>query len=123
MRKLTAGGAAAAGLLAALPALGATINLNQDFVAKGPAGAWTLKSKGNTFILQSSKQKDLVGKAPGAAVSPPRATWTAATDHGAAMTVTFTFQPCAIGDVRGPIIAEVMVGDQRLKGCAAPAGG
>jgi uncharacterized membrane protein len=120
MRTLAAAGLASLALFAALPAQAASMNLNQDFEARGAAPAWTLRSSGNRFTLARPGKPDVVAEAPGAAIAPPKASWAAKTADGAPMTVSFVFQPCAIGQARGPITAEISLGGEVLKGCASP---
>ncbi|WP_374470893.1 hypothetical protein [Phenylobacterium sp.] len=120
MRPIAAATAATLGLLAALPAGAASINLAQDFEARGANPAWTLRASNNTFTLSRPGRPDLVAQAPGAAIAPPKASWAAATADGQPVAVSFTFAPCTSGEVRGPIMAEVTVGGETLRGCATP---
>ncbi|HEY8617211.1 hypothetical protein [Phenylobacterium sp.] len=112
--------AALLGLAAAAPAGAVSMNLNQDFEARGAQPAWTLRTHGLHFVLSRPGKPDVQGHAPGAAMSPPKASWTVPTGQAQPMTVTFVFQPCVAGDVRGPITAEVAVGGEVFKGCATP---
>jgi uncharacterized membrane protein len=102
-------------------------NFNGPIDARGADPQWGLKIRGLEFTLERPNAPNLVGKAPGTALSAHTATWTATLANGQQMTVNLYGSPCTVpaSGTTYPFSAEVLLPDARpLSGCAGqPAAG
>jgi len=115
--KVSATGVAIA---AAIASTAAAMDLGRDIEARGAKPDWSLKVTGGTkFTLSRPGHAPLVANAPGAAISPREASWAAKATDGSSINVLVQAKPCAIGGSEYPMTAQVVLGSQRLSGCAA----
>ena len=96
-------------------------NFNQPLDARGGDPAWGLKIRGLQFTVDRPGQPDVVATAPGAVITPHKASWTALTANGQTMKVTVFASTCtdAASGATYPFSAEVLLpGSAPLNGCA-----
>lgn len=113
---------AAAAPAAATPATGAGMDISQPITARGTEPFWALTiTGGKSFKLSRPDHADLLAEAPGAAMSPEGATWVARGAKGEQLTVTLKMSDCSDGmsDLKYPMIAEIVLLNETLIGCAA----
>ncbi len=117
-RTLATGVALAAGFAASAGA--ASMDISRDIVARGAKPEWTLTvAKGTQFTLARPGKAALKAAAPGAAIGPGGASWTAKTAEGQELKVALEAKACNIGGKAYPMTARVIVGAETLAGCAA----
>jgi uncharacterized membrane protein len=99
----------------------AVSDFSGDIDARGTEPFWAVKIRGTQLTLSRPDQPDLVAQAPGAAIRPGTAAWTAKTPEGATLKVTLYVSPCSDGmsDLRYPMAAEVALAGVTYSGCAA----
>ncbi|HEY8615137.1 hypothetical protein [Phenylobacterium sp.] len=112
--------AAAPTVLAAAPPE-VRMDLSQPLLARGNEPFWAVRIDGTKLTLQRPETPEKVFTAPGAQVTPGRASWTATAADGETLAVTLYVSDCNDGmsDLRYPMAAEVKVLDQTFSGCAA----
>jgi uncharacterized membrane protein len=89
--------------------------------ARGTEPFWNVAIRGTTLTLTRPDQPILIATAPGAAIQPNQASWTAKTPDGRELKVTLYTSTCSDGmsDHVYPYSAEVDVpGESPLSGCA-----
>lgn len=98
-------------------------DFSQPMVARGNEPFWSVKINGTQVTLSRAGQPDAVYTAPGAQISPGKASWAAKDAGGRTMTVTLYVSDCSDGmsEQRYPMSAEVDLGGETLGGCAAKA--
>jgi len=104
------------------PAPDAAIDLRRPIDATGLNPAWDLKIRGLQFTLDRPGQPQIVATAPGAAIQPGKASWTATTAAGQSLKVNLYSSACSDGvsEVRYSYAAEVILPDgSLLAGCGA----
>jgi len=117
--RLLALGAALGSVLAAGAAGAATIDLSKTIEARGAKPDWSLTvTKGTAFVLARAGKAPVTATAPGAAISPAGASWTAKTADGQPLKVDLKSAACKIGARQYPMTAQVVVGGETLTGCA-----
>ena len=104
-------------------ASGSAMDISKPITALGTEPFWSLKIEGMRFRLSRPSQPDLTAEAPGAQMSPGRAVWEAKAADGQTLKVTIYNGDCSDGmsDRRYPMAAEIQLGQETLRGCAAPA--
>lgn len=117
-RALAIAGAGAAAL-AATSTGAAAMDLSRDIEARGAKPAWSLKvTKGVQFSLTRPGKPALSATAPGAAITPAGASWSAKTADGQPLTVSLKTASCTIGASHYPMSAQITLGAETLSGCA-----
>ncbi|CAN7526790.1 hypothetical protein LJR225_003789 [Phenylobacterium sp. LjRoot225] len=112
-------GSALTAALVATSAGAASLDLSRDVVAQGAKPTWSLKvTRGTQFNLTRPGKPALLATAPGAAISPAGASWSAKAADGQLMKVTLQTRSCAIGATQYPLSAQVETGAEILSGCA-----
>lgn len=88
--------------------------------ARGTEPFWAAKIRGTQITFSRPDVPDLVAQAPGAAIQPGSATWSATTPDGATLKVALYVSPCSDGmsDVVYPMAAEVTLDRSTFSGCA-----
>jgi len=106
---------------AALPPAPAVSDFSQPMTARGTEPFWAVRIDGVKFTLLRPDHPDAVFEAPGATITPGRAEWQARGADGAMMKVTLLVSDCSDGmsDLKYPMTAEVELGGETLRGCAA----
>lgn len=96
-------------------------DFSKPILARGNEPFWSLKIDGVTFTLTRPGEPDVVFKAPGAMITPGKATWEAKGPEGKTLTATLFVSDCSDGmsDQHYPMTAEVTLERQTLNGCAA----
>jgi uncharacterized membrane protein len=89
--------------------------------ARGTEPFWAVSIDGTRLTLTRPDRPAATFEAPGAAIQPGKAVWDAKAADGAAMRVTLYVSTCSDGmsDLSYPLTAEVEVGSETLRGCAA----
>ncbi|MFN3583742.1 COG3650 family protein [Phenylobacterium sp.] len=89
--------------------------------ARGTEPFWAVTIDGTRLTLARPDRTEMTFEAPGAAIQPGKAVWDARAADGAAMRVTLYVSTCSDGmsDLSYPLTAEVEVGSETLRGCAA----
>lgn len=97
------------------------LDLSQPIRALGTEPFWAVEIDGTALTLKRPDQPDAVFEAPGATVAGGQASWEARRADGAVMKVTLFVSECSDGmsDRRYPLTAEVEVGAETFRGCAA----
>lgn len=117
--RLLAIGAALGATLAATAAGAASMDISKTIEARGAKPDWSLTvTKGTAFVLTRAG-KSVTATAPGAAISPSGASWTAKTADGKPMKVDLKSGACTLGGKQYPMSAQVVVAGETLKGCAS----
>lgn len=112
-------GAAALAMLSAGSAGASVLDLSHDIAARGAKPAWTLKVSHETQFTLTRPGKPVVqASAPGAAISPGVANWTAKTADGQVMKITVESRACTLAGKAYPMAAQVTLGAETLTGCA-----
>ncbi len=97
------------------------MNFSQPFDALGTNPTWGLTIRGGQLTLSREGQPTVVATAPGAAIQPSQASWTATLPDGRAMKVTLYASPCTDGASDYGFSAEVQLPDSSpLTGCGGP---
>jgi uncharacterized membrane protein len=104
--------------LSAPSAGAAVLDLSRDIDARGAKPDWTLKVRGGQFTLIRPGKPAVVASAPGAAISPGVANWSAKAADGQVMQVTLQTRRCTIGATQYPMTAQVKLGAEAMAGCA-----
>jgi uncharacterized membrane protein len=109
--------------VAAPAPVGTVSDFSHPMIARGTEPFWAVKIDGADFTLSEPGRPDVAFTAPGARISPGRASWAATSATGGAMTVTLYVSECSDGmsDLRYPMTAEVETGGRTLRGCAIKA--
>lgn len=97
------------------------VDLTQDLRAIGTEPFWAVEI-GKAGLKTSGVDKpERTAPNGGPVMEQGRATWTSTTADGLALRVVLTTGPCSDGmsDRTYPLNAEVQLGDEALKGCAA----
>jgi uncharacterized membrane protein len=96
-------------------------DFSKPILARGNEPFWGLKIDGVTFTLSRPGQPDTVFTAPGAMIVPGKASWTAKAADGRTLVATLFVSDCSDGmsDQAYPMTAEVTLGSETLRGCAA----
>jgi uncharacterized membrane protein len=96
-------------------------DFSKPILARGNEPFWSLKIDGTAFTLSRPGQPDAAFTAPGAAIVPGKASWTAKAADGRTLTATLFVSDCSDGmsDMTYPMTAEVALGSDTLRGCAA----
>lgn len=96
-------------------------DFSKPLLARGNEPFWSLKIDGTTFTLSRPGEADAVFTAPGAMIVPGKASWTAKAADGRTLTATLFVSDCSDGmsDMAYPMTAEVALGRDTLRGCAA----
>ena len=119
VRNLALGALAAA--LAATAAAAASIDLGKDIQARGAKPDWSLTvERGTKLTLNRPGKPAVQATAPGATISPTGATLAAKAADGQAVNVSLKSGACTLAGKAYPMSAEVTLGAETLKGCAAP---
>lgn len=114
-------GAALAAAFAAGSAGAASMDLSRDIEARGAKPEWSLKvSRGTQLTLTRPGKPTLQAAAPGAAISPAGASWTAKTADGQALKVSLENRACTLAGTQYPMTAQVTLAGETLSGCAGP---
>ncbi|WP_374467924.1 COG3650 family protein [Phenylobacterium sp.] len=110
----------AAGPLQAAPP-STIMDLSQPLLARGTEPFWAVRIEGTKFTLMRAGEPEKVFEAPGAQITPGRATWQAKAPDGDTLDVTLYVSDCSDGmsDLRYPMAAEVANLGRTLNGCAA----
>ncbi|MFN4176962.1 COG3650 family protein [Phenylobacterium sp.] len=89
--------------------------------ARGTEPFWAVTIDGTRLTLARPDRPEATFEAPGAAIQPGKAVWDAKAADGAAMRVTLYVSTCSDGmsDFSYPLTAEVELGAETLRGCAA----
>lgn len=116
-RLLVVGGALAMAIAAAATQA-AALDLSRDIDARGAKPAWTLKVRGTQFTLSRPGKPDVAAAAPGAAISPTGASWSAKAADGQPLNVALFVKPCNLGQAQYPMTAQVTLGAEAMSGCA-----
>jgi len=117
--RLLAIGATLGATLAASAAGAASMDISKTIEARGTKPDWSLTiTKGTAFVLARAGKSSVTATAPGAAISPAGASWTAKTAAGQPMKVDLKSAACKIGAREYPMTAQVVVGGETLTGCA-----
>lgn len=99
-----------------------SVNFGQDIDAHGSDPAWNLKIRSGTQItLVRASQPDIAVVAPGAVISPAKASWTAPMADGRLLKVALYASPCTdfVSGQTYAFSAEVdLPGEGPLGGCA-----
>jgi uncharacterized membrane protein len=112
-------GAALGAMLAATAAGAASMDISKTIEARGSKPDWSLTvTKGTAFVLTRAGKSSVTATAPGAAISPTGASWTAKTADGQPMKVDLKSAACKIGGKPYPMTAQVVVAGETLSGCA-----
>jgi len=118
--RLLAIGAALGAALAATGAGAASMDISKTIEARGTKPDWSLTvTKGTAFVLTRPGKSSLTATAPGAAISPAGASWTAKTADGQPLKVTLKSGACTLGGKQYPMSAQVEVAGETLSGCAS----
>ncbi|MBW0149609.1 MAG: hypothetical protein KXJ53_00215 [Phenylobacterium sp.] len=108
-----------AAIAAAVSSGAAAMDLSRDIDARRAKPDWSLKVTGGTkFTLSRPGKAPLRATAPGVAISPREANWSAKAADGASMNVTLQAKSCTLGRSQYPMTAQVVLGSERLSGCA-----
>jgi uncharacterized membrane protein len=106
-------------IAAAVSSAAVAMDLSRDIAARGAKPDWNLKVTGGTkFTLNRPGKAPLIATAPGATISPSEASWSAKATDGSSMNVIVQTKSCLIGRNEYPMTAQVVLGSQRLSGCA-----
>jgi uncharacterized membrane protein len=117
-KALAIGGALLAALLAT-SAGAAAMDVSRDINAQGAKPPWTLRvTHGTQFHLTRPGKPALVATAPGAAISPAGASWSAKTADGQLLKVSVQTKSCTVGTSQYPLTAQVELAAETLSGCA-----
>lgn len=124
MIRTVATGLAAAGLVVGLAACQTGRSASPfagDLEALGTEPFWNVRIHGERIVLSRLERPQIVLAQSSRAVVGDRATWTGSTD-GVAVAVTLQVEACSDGmsDRTWPMSAQVRLGSETLKGCAAP---
>ena len=107
--------------VAASSASAASIDLSQDIQARGAKPDWSVTVANGTKVTLSRRGNPVVqATAPGAAISPGGVTLAAKTADGQSVSVSLKISACTLAGKAYPMSAEVTLGAETLKGCAAP---
>ncbi len=107
----------------AAPPVVPTDDFAGDMEARGTEPLWAIKIGAKQIILQRPDQPDLVAANPGVALAGGKGTWT--TKAGTeGLKVTLALEACSDGmsDLKYLYSAQVVLGDQTLKGCGGKTG-
>jgi uncharacterized membrane protein len=98
-------------------------DFSKPILARGNEPFWSLKIDGTAFTLSRPGQADVLFTAPGAMIVPNKANWTAKAADGRTLVVTLFVSDCSDGmsDMAYPMTAEVTLGSDTFRGCAAKA--
>lgn len=104
------------------PPIGSTADYSRPITALGTEPFWSVRIDGTQLTLTRPDGPELVTTAPGAAISPGRASWTARSADGQTLSVTLKASVCSDGmsDRSYPMTAEAALGAEILRGCAIP---
>ena len=117
-KALAIGGALLAALLATSNGA-AAMDLSRDIAAHGAKPVWNLKvTHGTQFHLTRPGKPALLATAPGAAISPEGASWSAKAADGQLLKVTLQTRSCTVGANQYPLTAQVELKAETLTGCA-----
>lgn len=110
-----------AGISSAPPPGPVVSDFSQPMTARGTEPFWAVRIEGTRFTLLRPDQPETVFEAPGATIIPGRATWEARRADGAIMKLTLFASECSDGmsDLKYPMTAEVELGAETFRGCAA----
>lgn len=98
-----------------------TSDFGGPLTARGTEPFWALAIDGTRLTLTRPDLPPATFEAPGAAIQPGKAVWDAKAANGATLRVTLYVSTCSDGmsDLSYPMTAEVEVGSETLRGCAA----
>lgn len=96
-------------------------DFSQPMTARGTEPFWAVRIDGTTLTLLRPDAPEAAFQAPGATITPGRATWDARAAEGRTMRVTLFVSECSDGmsDLAYPMTAEVELDRETLRGCAA----
>ena len=112
---------AAAPAPAAQPGL--VMDLSQPLLARGNEPFWAVRIEGTTLTLMQPGAPEVAYTAPGAQVTPGKASWEAKSAEGQTLAVTVYASECSDGmsDMRYPMSAEATFAGRTMTGCAGKA--
>jgi len=99
----------------------ATSDFSGSITARGTEPFWAVTIDGTRLTLARPDRPEATFEAPGAAIQPGKAVWDAKAADGATLRVTLYVSTCSDGmsDLSYPMTAEVEIGSETLRGCAA----
>lgn len=102
---------------------GTVMDLSQPLLARGNEPFWAVRIDGTTLTLMQPGAPDVAYTAPGAQVTPGKASWEAKSADGQVLAVTVYASECSDGmsDMRYAMSAEATFAGRTVTGCAGKA--
>lgn len=99
---------------------GMVMDLSQPLLARGNEPFWAVRIEGARLTLMQPGVPEVVFTAPGAQVTPGKATWEARAEDGEVLAVTLYVSECSDGmsDTRYAMSAEATFAGRTVNGCA-----